>query len=457
MQKLNKNLTEGKTGHQLMKLTWPMLLGLMGMVIFNLADTYFLGQLGVRQLAAIGFCFPVIMFVNSLSQGIGIGTSSLISRNIVNSERHKVRMMASRAIVLGIAVVMFFAILGILTINPLFKALGAGSELMKDIHDYMSIWYTGVIFVVVPMIGNNIVRATGDTFTPGMLMVVSAVINIILDPLLIFGIGPFPEMGMKGAALATVIARGFSFAFILIVLIKRENLLTIRSGRLKEIIRTWKHVLYVALPASLALLITPVSTGLITRILASFGKEAVAAFGVASRIEMFVLMMIAALGSVLIIFVGQNISSYKFSRIAKALKYSGQFSIIWGFSSFLIFLLFAENISSVFSNDPTVIDITSRYLIIVSLSYGFQGLVMLSMSSFNGLNKPLPATFFSLLRMMVIYVPFAWLGSIIFGLNGIFWSANIANVIAGISAFVYIHRLLKKTEAKLESNQIKYR
>ncbi len=190
MPKRNKNLTEGNIKKQLFDLAWPMLLGMMGMVVFNLIDTFYVGKLGVEELAAMSFSFPVIMFINSLSQGVGIGTSSLISRNIIHTERKEVKMMASRAILLGLIVVLVFVFVGLQTIGPIFKALGAENETLNYVHDYMSIWYLGVPFVVIPMIGNNIVRATGDTFTPGMIMLALAVVNAILDPLLIFGIGP---------------------------------------------------------------------------------------------------------------------------------------------------------------------------------------------------------------------------------------------------------------------------
>ena len=444
MPKVNKNLTEGNIGKQLTSLTWPMLLGLAGMVIFNLVDTYFIGRLGVQQLAAIGFCFPVIMFVNSLSHGIGIGTSSLVSRKIVSTRREIVRRMASRAVFLGVIVVVVFVIFGLLTIKPLFTALGAAPQILGYINDYMSVWYYGVAVVIVPMIGNNIVRATGDTFYPGMLMVIAAIVNAILDPLLIFGIGPFPEMGIKGAALATVISRGSSLIFILYILIRRENLLTRNIGRISEIVKTWGEVLYIAGPASLALLITPISLGFIIRIVAGFGEEAVAAFGVASRVETFALMMISALGSVMIIFMGQNISQRKFSRIFQALKYAGIFSLSWGAFIFVAFLLFSSPIAALFSDHQQVVDITSGYMKIVGMSYGFQGLLMLSMSTFNGLKKPLPSAFFSFLRMMGIYVPLAWLGSILFELPGVFWAAFTANVISGVAAFFYLIRTVKK-------------
>jgi len=449
MPKGKRNLTEGNIIRQLYDLTWPMLLGMMGMVIFNLVDTYFVGRLGIYELAAMSFSFPVVMFLNSLSLGVGIGTSSLISRNIIHTERNEVKMMASRAILLGVSIVLLFVIVGRLTIRPLFTALGAEKEVMEYIHDYMSVWYLGVPFVVIPMIGNNIVRATGDTFTPGMIMVAIAVVNAILDPFLIFGYGPFPEMGIKGAALATVIARSIGLVVILIILIRREKLLTLHFGRIKSIISTWRNVIYVAGPASLTMLITPVSVGLITKILAGFGKEAVAAFGVATRIEMFALMVVMSLGSVLIIFVGQNLSKQKFQRILKALNISLRFSLIWGVIIFIILLFFGQAIASAFTKDASVIEITKNYFYILGASYGFQGLVMLSTSSFNGINKPYPSTVFSIIRMLVLYVPLAWLGARIFNINGVFWAGFIANVTVGILSF----RFLFKTVKKIEVNQ----
>jgi MATE family, multidrug efflux pump len=444
MPKRNKNLTEGRIKKQLFSLAWPMLLGMMGMVVFNLVDTYYVGKLGVEQLAAMSFSFPVIMFINSLSQGVGIGTSSLISRNIIHTERKEVKMMASRAILLGLIVVLLFVILGLQTIDPVFRALGANDEVLKHVHDYMSIWYFGVPFVVIPMIGNNIIRATGDTFTPGMIMLAIAIVNAILDPILIFGFGPFPQMGIKGAALATVISRGIGLIIIVYILVKRTKLLSIHLGKLKSILSTWKDVLYIAGPASLTMLITPISVGLITKILAGFGTEAVAAFGVASRVEMFALMVIASLGSVLIIFIGQNFSKQKFQRITGALNISFKFSMIWGLVVFVLLLIFGQGIASLFSKDPLVIEIAKKYFYIIGASYGFQGLVMLSTASFNGINKPYPSAIFSLIRMFVLYVPLAWLGARLFDINGIFFAGLIANVTVGMLSAKYLFKKVRR-------------
>ncbi len=420
-----------------------MLIGMMGIVIFNLVDTYFVGMLGVHELAAMSFTFPVVMVLNSLSLGIGIGTSSLISRRIIKSERDEVKRMGSHALLLGFIIVTIVVAAGMLTIRPVFGAMGAESQVLDFVEDYMSIWYLGVPFVLFPMIGNNILRATGDTFTPGMIMLASGVINAILDPLFIFGYASFPEMGIRGAAVATVIARGITFGIIAYVLTQKVQLVSRHLGRLRDVVETWRNILHIAGPATLTMLIVPISLGVITKILADFGNEAVAAFGVASRVEMFALMVIMALGSVLIIFSGQNLSKHKYQRVIDAVKVSARFSMLWGGAVFVLLLFFGEFVAGLFTDDPAVIEITNSYFRIVAMSYGFQGLVVMCTSTFNGLNRPYPSAAFSILRMVVLYLPLAWVGSRIFDVTGVFWAALIANTMAGSVSLFYLLRTLR--------------
>lgn len=453
MTNRSKDLTNGKITPLLARLTWPMIFGMLGMVIFNLADTYFIGRVGVNELAAIGFTHPVVMLVGSIGIGMGIGTSSLISRMIVSEKRMEVKRYATEAIVLSLLVILVFVILGQLTIKPLFRALGASGKLLPLIHDFMHIWYWGMIFVMVPMVGNNIIRATGDTFTPGMIMLISAGINIMLDPIFIFGWGPIPAMSLKGAALATLFGRGTGMIITFYVLIKRDRLLTYRIPGFSHVLKTWKRISYVAGPATLTILISPLSIGIITRIIASFGEEAVAAFGIVSRIEMFALMVIHALGSVMIIFSGQNWAAGKLNRLGKGFKISSGFSMGYGIFIFLVFGLLSGTIASIFSDNGEVVHIAASYLQIVAFSYGFHGIMMSGVSVLNGINKPIRATLITFTRMLVLYVPLAWITSGIFGLTGIFWSAFAANIISGSLVFIWITRIIQK-HTRLEQAQM---
>ena len=149
------SLTEGPIGSTLVKLTIPMLFGIMGMVIFNLVDTIYVGRLGTAELAALSFTFPVVMVVTSIGLGIGVGASSLISFAIGEGNHNKVQRITSDSLVLSLLLVLIFISVGYFTIDPLFTALGASPEILVLIHEYMDIWYLGVPFVVVPMVGNN--------------------------------------------------------------------------------------------------------------------------------------------------------------------------------------------------------------------------------------------------------------------------------------------------------------
>ncbi len=444
MKPNQSNLIQGPIIPLLTELTWPMVLGLFGVVFFNLADVYFIGKVGVKELAAMGFIFPVVMVVNGLASGIGIGTSSLISRSFVCQDKNILRQYATEAFLLGLLFVSIVVIIGQLTIEPLFRSMGASDKVLPLIQDYMRIWYWGMLVLVIPIVGNNIIRASGDTFTPGMLMVISAIINVILDPLLIFGYGPFPFLSIKGAAIATLIARGIGMILIIIVLLKREKLLTIFIPGLKRVLETWNKIFYVAVPAAASILITPLSIGIIIRIISKFGEEAVAAFGIVSRIEMFALIVVNALGSVMIIFAGQNWGKGKCRRLMDGFYISAIFTLIWGMLLFVVAQLWAKPIASVFSGDYRVITITAKYLLIVSFSYGFQGILIIAANVFDGINKPLPAAALTALRMFGLYVPLAWLASVYWDLTGIFWSAFLANVITGILSYTWLWRYLKK-------------
>lgn len=447
MRKMKENqkkarLTEGPVGKTLIRLTIPMVIGIVGMVAFNLVDTFFVGRLGAPELAAMSFTFPVVLVIQSLALGLGMGASAVLARAIGEGDHHKVQRLTTDSLVLSVLIVAAFVIAGMVTIEPLFRMLGADENILPLIKKYMRIWYIGVPFVIIPMVGNNAIRATGDTKTPAAIMVVAIVINLTLDPLLIFGIGPFPRLELAGAALATVIARTVTLVVSLLVLTRREKMLTFEVPELKDVFNSWKKILYIGLPAAGTNMIIPVSIGIITRLVASYGPESVAGFGVASRIEIFALTLVLALRSVLIPFVGQNLGAGKHARIQRGVKYSQIFAMLWGAVLFLLFIIGAQMIAGIFNKDPSIIEAINLYLTIVSISYGAYGVFLLTASAFNALNKPLQAAGLSIFRMFVLYVPLALLGSLLFGLRGIFGAAAIANLVTAAASFIWIRRVV---------------
>ena len=422
-----------------------MIIGMVGMVAFNLVDTFFVGQLGTQELAALSFTFPIIMVIVSLAMGIGTGASAVISQAIGRGDHHKVQRLTTDSLILSFLLVAFFVAFGMLTIEPLFRLLGAEPEIIPLIREYMVIWYPGVLFVIIPMVGNNAIRATGDTKTPSAIMLVAVVVNIILDPLLIFGLGPFPMLGLTGAAIATVVSRAITLVVALWVLCYRDRMMTFELPATKELIDSWKSILYIGLPVAGTRLLSPVAMGVIISLVASYGHEAVAAFGVGTRIEFFALTVVFALSTVMGPFVGQNWGARRFERVNLGVRYSTVFSLVWGVAMFTVLALAARPIASLFNDDPQVISIIMLYLWIVPIGYALFGVFQISTMTLNVLNRPGPAAVLMIIQMFILYIPLAYLGSYLFGLAGIFAAIVLAYSLSGIASHFVLKRVLAIT------------
>jgi len=411
-----------------------MTFGIVGMVAFNLVDTYFVGRLGTKELAALSFTFPIVLLINSLAMGLGMGASAVISRAIGEGDQHKVQRLTTDSLVLAVLFVAVFVVIGLLTIDPTFRLLGASPEILVLVKQYMSIWYIGGIFVVVPMVGNNAIRATGDTKTPSAIMLIAVTLNFIMDPLLIFGIGPFPRLGLAGAAITTVIARAVTFVVALYVLYFRDKMLTLAFPKLKVVYDSWKRILYIGIPTALTRIVIPLGIGVITRIISSYGSEAVAGYGVAIRIQFFSMTAIRALASVIGPFVGQNWGARKYERIDQGIAKSRNFSLIWGLGVYAVLALVACPIASIFNDNAMVVSTTTLFLRIVPLGYGFFGITILSFSALNVLNKPFHAGLLSILQM-ILFIALALLGSYLLGMTGVFVASAAAYCITGIGSY----------------------
>ncbi|MDA0680015.1 MAG: MATE family efflux transporter [Proteobacteria bacterium] len=430
-------LTQGPVGRQLITMAVPVLFGVATMMLQNFVDMWFIGRVGVRELAALSFAFPVLMVVTSVAIGLGAGTSSVVARAIGSDNHRRAKRLSTDSLLLSFGITVVICAVGIATITPLFRLLGAPDELIPLIAGYMKILYVGVPFVVVGMVGMSSMRATGDTRLPSMLMVVTAIINVILDPILIFGIGPVPAMGLNGAAMAALIARGVIFAGTLYLMHKRLDLLTFKKPDRDELVRSWKDILHVGIPAAGTNAIIPIATGVITAMLAKYGPETVAGFGVASRVESLVLVMFYALSAVIGPFVGQNISANRPDRIFRALWLCTAFCLGSGLVIALLLALSGDFVPSLFSDHAEVTDVGTLFLMIVPISYGAYGMVMVMNASFNGMGKPMPAVHVSVGRMMLIYVPLAMITEKYFGITGVFVSYAVANIITGALSYVW--------------------
>ena len=391
----------------LKKMTIPMIFGMVTLMMFNIVDTFFISMLGTEPLAAVSFTFPVTFTVISLAIGLGIGTSAVIAKALGSNKIEEARFDASVSLIVALLLVILLSFVGYLLIDPIFTLLGAGQLVLPLIHEYMNIWFIGSVFLITPMIGNSVLRASGDTKTPSIVMGGAGLINAILDPILIFGWGPVPALGIQGAAIASVIAWGVAVIIILYVLGVKKRLLSLKAGN-QTAASAIKKVLKIGLPAAGANMLTPVAMAVMTALVANHGPEAVAAFGVGSRIESIASILVLALSMTLPPFVSQNFGAGKLGRVKEAYIGTLKFVMIWQFAIYILLIALSGVISQLFGKEQAVIDVIKLFIYTIPLSYGFQGVIILSNSSFNALHKPMNALFLSIIRLFVFYLPFAF-------------------------------------------------
>ena len=437
-------LTVGPVSNSILSMMLPMALGILVMIGNGLVDAYFIGQLGYAQLAAVSYAFPVWFVAAGIVMGLGTGTSSVLSRFIGAGDTKSVKQIATHSMVLAVMAGAVVTLIGLLSIESLFGLLGANEESMPYVKSYMTIYYWGSLFLGIPFIGNSILRANGDAKTPSMLVAFSAIVNAVLDPFLIFGWYGFPEMGVAGAALASVISTVAFLLASLWVLIVRDNLLTTIGHSLKSMISSWKQVLHVGLPAIASNLIAPVSSALVTALVSTYGQEAVAAYGLAGRIEALVIVLLMALGGATAPYVGQNYGAKKFDRLVNGFKFSARFALFYAIFC-IVFLYFGSTtILGVFTDNEDVIRLAMIQLLICPWGYGFLGIASICNGSFNAFGRPLPAMTISISRTLVIYVPLAYALAHYLGFQGIFIAQVLANIFAGCVAIVWYRRVFRE-------------
>ena len=437
MQPRQARLTQGPVGRHLVDMTLPVLFGIFMMMLQAFADAYFIGRVGVEALAALSFAFPILMIVTSVAIGLGAGTSSVVARAIGADDEERARRLATDSLFLSFIITALISVLGVLTVRPLFLLLGAPESMLPLIEGYMRLLYLSVPFVVVGMVGISSMRATGDTRLPSRLMVLAAIINVVLDPLLIFGLGPIPEMGLNGAGLAALLSRLWIFGATLYYMRYRVQMLSFNKPELAEMMSSWRDVLHVGIPAAGTNAIIPAATAVITAMLARHGPEAVAGFGVASRIEALTLVVFYALSAIIGPFVGQNMSSGKAERIFRALHLCTVFCLGCGLLIAVLLAALSGVLPGLFSDNPDVTAVTRQFLWIAPVSYGAYGMVMVMNASFNGMGKPIPAVYISIARMLVIYVPVAFVLDYLIGVPGIFAAYAVANLATGVLSYAW--------------------
>lgn len=444
------NLTEGPVVRHLWRMSVPMVWGILSIVSFQFVDMYFLSLLGTQALAAVSFTFPVTMLVFYITMGLAIGMSSVVSRQIGQGHHDTVVRITTHGVVFTALVGSIVAIVGCASLDPIFRLLGAEVYLMPDIRAYMIPWFAGAVFVTLPMIGNAALRGGGDTALPALIMISAAVINVILDPILIFGLFGFPRLEVAGAAIATIFGNAVAAAFCIAVLVRRR-MISFWPFHGAQFGDSVKRLLHVGLPAGLTNMIAPLSQAVLVALLAAHGHEAVAAFGVVTRVEALSLVVLMALAVGMAPIIGQNWGARRYDRVNDTLGLALGFSALWSLGVAALLALYARPLAALFSDEAAVIDMVAVYLWSVPASWVAGNLVNGWASAFNAMGMPKRSVLMLAVKGFVLTVPLALLGAHLDGWRGVFWSIAVTNIICGLWFHFRNRRMCREMEAQRQA------
>ncbi len=421
----------------------PFSLALIALLSAGIIDTIYLARLsspdnpnlGIMALAAMGFAYPLTFLGNSANIGLGAGTLSAVSRALGQNDPQRAHRHGAAAILLGVSVMSMLVILMWLLMPFTLRMMGAEGEIKRMAFAYLTISLPGLVVVCVPMMCSNVLRAHGEAVLPSTIMILGAVLNIIIDPFLIFGLGPFPRMEVEGAALATVIGNCIAAAYGFHGVKVRRGVVNFAEMTFKSLKRAWKTIGRVGLPAALTNIIVPLSVAVAVGIIANkLTVEDVAAFTLAGRAELFAVGVLYALSACIGALTGQNGGAKLTPRVRQTFKICYTICIVWGTLMAIIMAVFAAQIAGMFTPDAVLIEKATTYFYIVPVTIFAYGFVFVSAAGFNALGRPRYGLIFTVLRSLLLYISFVYIGVNMAGLMGAFIGIAAANLIAGLFA-----------------------
>ncbi|QSX35452.1 MATE family efflux transporter [Shewanella avicenniae] len=436
---MNLQLSQQNLAVTLFKATWPMVFGVLSIMSFQLVDSAFIGQLGVIPLALQGFTMPLQMVIIGVQVGFGIAATVLIAKRLGANQTGQAKQMAGLVVSLGSTVIGIVCCLLYLCRFPLLTALGATEAVHPLVSGYWAWWGLSAWLGALQYFLYSVCRANGNTMLPGIMMVVTSVLNIALDPLFIFVFG----WGINGAAIATCVS--FFIGILLVAYrLKHSHWLSFQRGEL-AIKRALSQIGHIFFPAVMSQLMPSLSAILATKLLASFGAAAVAAWGLGSRVEFFAIVVVLALTMSLPPMISHALGAGKFDRITQLVRIALLFVLGWQLLIAVIIWLGADSLAQLMSAEGEVSAILRQHLLIVPFSLGALGCCMILVSVSNALGKSYNALLISVVRLFVLFLPCIWLGAQLGGIMGIFVGAFAGNLFAG--SFAYLS--YRKTMAKL--------
>lgn len=437
----------------LITLALPTILGMLVNVFYNMVDTFFVGQTGdPNQVAAVSLCMPIYLLLMAFGNIFGIGGGSYISRKLGSKDYESVKKISSFSFYASIIVGFISMAVYLVFMNNILKISGASQNTYQFSKDYLMIVAFGAPFVVNQMAMGQIVRAEGSSKEAMTGMMMGTIINIILDPIMIL----YMNMGVAGAALATIIGNACSSIYYIHHILRKKSFLSIHFKDFSLHRDYTFNIFAIGIPVSINNILMSASNILINNLTAVYGDNAVAGLGVAQRIFTLVILVFIGLSQGLQPFVGYNFASKNYKRMNAAIKISCIVSVAIGFLLLGLSLIFGRLAVAVFINNEEVIDYGIKFLVASYLIAPIIGFQFIFMSTFQALGKPIPSLILSISRQGIAFVPTILIGTKLFKINGIIWAQPIADIVTVLIAaimYIYIYRKMKREALKQEKNK----
>lgn len=435
------DLTNGSIAKPLLYLSAPLVITNLLQTAYNIADTFWLGQYSTVSLAAISFAFPMVFLFISIGIGVSITGSVLVAQHIGAKNTHQAERIASQTLATTFLISILLGTIGYFTVGTLLALLGATGDILTEATAYMEWIALGLPFMFIFIAFHSLMRGYGDTITPMLVMFVTVVINIILDPFLIFGWTPYiPELGIEGAAIATVASRAIATAIGLTVLFITSRGITAKISQLIPDRNYLRKLIHIGGPASFEVTMRAISVNLLLIVVSMFSTPVIAAYGIGTRIFSIVFMPAVAVANGVETMTGQNIGAGKPDRAAQTNHFAAKSMGIILTALGVIVLLINRPLVAVFTTDPDVIDIGVEFFLYTALTFGGIGVMRAYSGGFRGAGKTIISATIAILMLGVVRFPVAWVLALEIGYQGIWLAFAISNVVGAIIAFVWFRR-----------------
>ncbi len=433
-----QDFTEGKLSRAIFLLSVPMVLEMAMESVFAIVDIFFVSKLGSDAVAAVGITESMITIVYAIAIGLSMATTSVVSRRIGEKDRDRAARTAMQSIITGLFASALIAIPGVIFAQDLLRAMGANNLIVEELSGYTTIMLGGNIVIMLLFIINAVFRSSGDAAISMRVLWLGNIINIILDPCLILGLGPFPEMGIKGAAIATVIGRGTAVLYQLYILFSGKKRVKLLREHIRLNFRLILKILKISMGGIGQNIIATSSWIILVRIISEFGSAALAGYTISIRIIIFALLPSWGISNAAATLVGQNLGAKKPERAERSVWITGILNMVLLGIFGIIMILFPEYFIRLFIDDKEVIKSGVLGLKIISMGFLAYGLGMVLVNSFNGAGDTATPTKINLVAFWLIEIPLAYFLAIYAGMQetGVFIAIVVAETILTIIALI---------------------